>query len=198
MHPSSMENMYKCFTRYVAPTFQDRNLIKVLDIGGVDINGSYREIFSSDQFAYSSADTDPNQDADIHLPDNYQLPLPSESFDIVLCGQTLEHCEFFWLLFDEMIRVLRPDGLLLVIVPSTGPIHRFPVDCYRFYPDSLGALAKYSQCNLVDHWRDERGPWQDLVGVFSKTALEPYNASNPPPVRHTQSLYERNAGTAQN
>jgi predicted O-methyltransferase YrrM len=91
--------------------------------------------------------------------------------DIVLSGQMMEHCEFFWLAFAEMIRVLKPDGILFVIVPSAGPIHRYPVDCYRFYPDALVSLAKYARCHLVESWHDERGPWKDLLGVFAKQSM---------------------------
>ncbi len=197
MHPSSMENMYKCYQRYVDVHPDSSSPLSVVDIGGVDINGSYREIFSAEVFAYRSADTDPEQPADILLPSNYQLPLESNSVDFVLCGQTLEHCEFFWLLFDEMMRILRPTGMLFLIVPSAGPIHRFPVDCYRFYPDSLRAMAKHSQCHLIDHWRDTRGPWQDLVGVFSKTAMPAFSPTRTLTSKRFSSEYEQRQGLTQ-
>ncbi len=66
------------------------------------------------------------------------------------------------------MRVLRPDGLIFLIAPSAGPIHRYPVDCYRFYPDAFSALAKHAGGVLVESWLDERGPWRDLVGVFCR------------------------------
>jgi len=102
------------------------------------------------------------------LDDPYRLPFADGSVDIVLSGQMLEHCEFFWLTFAEMMRVLKPDGYLFLIAPSAGPIHEYPVDCYRFYPDAYRALAKHAGCHLHEVWLDERGPWRDLVGVFAK------------------------------
>jgi SAM-dependent methyltransferase len=107
------------------------------------------------------------------------LPLADAAIDVVLSGQMLEHCELFWLTFGEMIRVLRPDGYLFLIAPSAGPIHRYPVDCYRFYPDAYAALAKFAGCHLVTCWLDERGPWRDLVGVFRRTPPSSESAASP-------------------
>ena len=32
-------------------------------------------------------------------------------------------------------RVLVPGGLACIIAPGAQGVHRFPVDCWRFYPD---------------------------------------------------------------
>jgi hypothetical protein len=178
MHPSSLDNMRKCYQRFIANTeLEQRSSISVLDVGGADVNGSYRDLFRAPQFHYQAADLEPSEGVSIVLDDPYHLPLPDGSIDIVLSGQMLEHCEFFWLSFVEMARVLAPGGCLLLIAPSAGPIHRYPVDCYRFYPDAYHALAKYAGCKLVECWLDERGPWNDLVGVFAQGAL-PLKAIN--------------------
>ena len=164
--------MQKCHDRFVVPAgLADREQVVVLDIGGADVNGSYRDVFSGPQYRYRAADIAAGEGVDIVLDDPYHVPLADASVDIVLSGQMLEHCEYFWLAFQEMVRLVKPDGFIFLIAPSAGPIHRYPVDCYRFYPDAYSALARFSGCHLVDVWRDERGPWQDLVGVFRKTAL---------------------------
>jgi SAM-dependent methyltransferase len=168
MHATSMENMQKCYDRYIRNTdLALRGGSVVLDVGGTDVNGSYRSIFKDTAFEYLGCDISPGPGVSIVQLDPHHIPLDDASVDIVLCGQMLEHCEFFWLAFSEMMRVLRPGGLMFLIVPSAGPIHRYPVDCYRFYPDSLAALAKYAKCHLIECWMDDRGPWKDLVGVFS-------------------------------
>jgi len=169
MHASSLENMRKCYNRYIAGDFMAvRHKIIVLDIGGADINGSYRDIFSHAKFHYLAADLHPSEGVGLILNDPYNLPLANNSIDIIVSGQAFEHTEFFWLSFREMVRVLNPDGFIFLIAPSAGPIHKYPVDCYRFYPDSYAALAKYADCHLETVWLDERGPWNDLVGVFRK------------------------------
>ena len=183
MHASSHENMRKCYQRYVRPAgFETRAEVIVLDLGGADVNGSYRDLFAAPAFRYLTADLTPTG-VDIPLTDPYQIPLPDASVDIVLSGQMLEHCEYFWLAFQEMVRLLKPDGYLFLIAPSAGPIHRYPVDCYRFYPDAYAALARLGGCHLEAVWRDPRGPWQDLVGVFRHAPLPP-----PPPAPATVPL----------
>ena len=41
-----------------------------------------------------------------------------DMFDLVVCSATLEHDKRFWLSVDEMKRVLRPGGLLVISVPG--------------------------------------------------------------------------------
>jgi predicted O-methyltransferase YrrM len=169
MHASSLENMRVLYNEFIDREYlTGRGRVVVLDIGGANVNGSYREIFTDQKISYLVADLTPTDGVDIVLHDPYRIPVPDGSFDIVISGQTFEHCEFFWLAFREMVRVVKDDGFVFLIAPSSGPIHRYPVDCYRFYPDSYAALAKYANCYLEMCWCDERGPWNDLVGVFRK------------------------------
>lgn len=168
MHASSLENMYRCYARYPPEAaLQGRDELLVLDVGGADVNGGYRQVFADPRFRYLVVDLAQGAGVDIVLEDPYRLPLADGSVDIVVSGQMFEHCEFFWLTFAEMMRVLKPGGYLFLIAPSAGPIHRYPVDCYRFYPDAYRALAKHADCHLLEVWLDERGPWRDLVGVFA-------------------------------
>jgi predicted O-methyltransferase YrrM len=173
MHASSLMNMQRCYEHYARRhDWRGHDTIEVLDIGGSNVNGSYADIFSGPQFRYRAADIDAAAGVEITLEDPYSLPLEDDSINIVISGQAFEHVEFFWALFAEMTRVLAPDGLLFLIAPSAGPIHRYPVDCYRFYPDAYRALAKWAHVHLVEVWHDDLGPWNDLVGVFSKQPLD--------------------------
>jgi hypothetical protein len=72
-----------------------------------------------------------------------------------------------------MMRVLAPHGLLYLNVPTNGDVHRFPVDCWRFYPDSGRALVSWGRRNGIDCELLESyvGPqqgdiWNDFVAVF--------------------------------
>lgn len=49
------------------------------------------------------------------------LPFRSGRFDIVVCEQVLEHLENPWGAFAELVRILRPGGLLIVGVPVFPP-----------------------------------------------------------------------------
>ncbi|PYM29404.1 MAG: hypothetical protein DME15_20610 [Candidatus Rokuibacteriota bacterium] len=48
------------------------------------------------------------------------LPLPDRSFDIVYCYSTLEHVTSARRAVCEMVRVLRPDGVLYLHTPNRG------------------------------------------------------------------------------
>ncbi len=164
-----MENMARCYQRYVVGSaLEQQRRVRVLDLGGSDVNGSYRDIFAHPRYAYTAADIAAGPGVHLVLQDPYRLPIEDGSVDIIISGQMLEHCEFFWLTFAEMVRVLAPGGFIFLIAPSAGPEHRYPVDCYRFYPDAYRALARHANCRRHAVWRDERGPWQDLVGVFAR------------------------------
>jgi SAM-dependent methyltransferase len=171
MHSSSLENMSLCYARFLANAPQKQDRMVVVDVGGANVNGGYRDVFPDERFRYVAVDLAEGEGVDVVLDDPYKLPFEDGSVDVVISGQMLEHCEFFWQTFAEMMRVLKPDGFVFMIAPSAGPIHRYPVDCYRFYPDAYRALAKYAGCHLIDVWLDERGPWRDLVGVFAKQAV---------------------------
>jgi hypothetical protein len=41
-----------------------------------------------------------------------------------------------------MCRVVRPGGLIFLLAPSRGSEYRYPIHCWRLYPDGFRALAK--------------------------------------------------------
>jgi hypothetical protein len=62
-------------------------------------------------------------------------------------------------------------------VPSNGSIHRFPVDCWRFYPDSGEALVEWGKRNhlnpcLLESYTSIQinCEWNDYVAIFLKNA----------------------------
>lgn len=168
MHQSSMDSMRRCISKYLDCRPRTARRLVVVDIGSMDIKGSYRELFDPARFEYIGVDLAAGAGVDLVVADPYRLPLPPGSVDVVISGQMLEHNEFFWLTFQEKVRLLHDDGFIFMIAPSRGQIHRFPVDCYRFYPDSYAALAKLTNIVLVDCWLDDNH-WGDLVGVFRKS-----------------------------
>ena len=83
-----MENMRKCYERYLDGDFLNgRAEMLVLDIGGADINGSYREIFSDPRFRYVAADVSEGDGVELVLADPYHIPMADASVDVVTSGQ---------------------------------------------------------------------------------------------------------------
>jgi len=144
----------------------------VVEIGSQDVNGSLRSI-APIGFEYVGVDFQDAKGVDIVLDDPYSLPFDSESVDIVLSSSCFEHSEMFWLVFLEVMRILKPSGLFYLNAPSTGSFHRYPVDCWRFYPDSGKAMVSWSKRNggnaqLLESYIQKGGGWQDFVAVLVK------------------------------
>ena len=171
VHVSSYEHMRDIVARYLSA----ERPLSVIDIGSYDVNGSYRTLFELPQIDYRGVDLEAGPGVDIVLKSPYRFPMPSESVDLIVSGQAFEHVEFFWMTWLEMDRVLKPGGMIFLIAPSRGSEHRYPQDCWRFYPDGYRALAKFSGSELLEvttDWQPHPDPgsseWGDTVGVFRK------------------------------
>jgi SAM-dependent methyltransferase len=64
--------------------------------------------------------------------DGRTIPFDDASFDFLLCTEVLEHAEDPVALVAEMLRVLRPDGMLIATVPFSARVHHSPYDFHRF------------------------------------------------------------------
>src|ERR1700760_2532729 len=165
MHQSSLRHVEELLSRYAT-----RAGI-LADIGSMDVNGTYRHLFPD--WRYIGVDMEPGPGVDIVARKPYRYPLASESVDLVICGQAFEHMEYFWLGWLEICRIVKRGGLIFLLAPSRGPEHRYPVDCWRFYPDGFRALAKWAGVEILEvstDWQEDpdpgSAPWGDTVGVF--------------------------------
>ena len=170
MHYTAKLNCELFFSTY-KKYFND-STVKVIDIGSQDINGSLKEVCPKN-FKYIGVDFQKGKNVDIILTDPYKLPFDDNSIDIVISSSCFEHSEMFWLSYLEILRILKPKGLLYLNVPSDGGIHREPVDCWRFYPDSGHALVNWSKRNgynstLLECYTQVGGSWHDYVAIFLK------------------------------
>jgi SAM-dependent methyltransferase len=141
--------------------------------------GALREVAPPDS-QWIGVDAAEGPGVDRVLVEPYRLPFVDDSVDVVVSSSTFEHAEFFWLLFLEMARILKPGGFLYINSPSNGPVHRHPVDCWRFYPDAGDALTRWAARNfyfleLLESSigeLDGESEWLDWVGVWRKGLTE--------------------------
>jgi len=180
MHETSFRNMQYFVSRYLDHGTGER--LRILDIGSRDVNGTYRPLFDRPGWIYTGLDTERGENVDIAVNDPYRWKeLRRESFDLVISGQTLEHVEYFWITMLEIARVLKTGGLLCLIVPSAGPEHKYPVDCWRFYPDGIRALARHACLEVIDaHFASAReedpvtpDQWHDTMLIARKNRMTP-------------------------
>lgn len=77
-----------------------------------------------------------------YVCDITSIPVPDDSFDLVLCTEVLEHVSDPIATLRELIRVLRPGGRLLLTAPLGSGLHQQPYHYYGgftpyFYKDYL-------------------------------------------------------------
>jgi SAM-dependent methyltransferase len=172
-----MYNMLVFVQDYLKPEFSGKKL-SILDVGSRDINGGYRKLFEGEpHWTYMGLDIIEGENVDIVVKNIYSwYKIRDNRYDVVVCGQVFEHIEYPWLTIKEIARVLKPGGLLCLIAPSAGPEHRYPVDCYRYFPDGFKALAKWANLEVVAAYNcwdvpdmeNEKNHWKDNVLIAKK------------------------------
>lgn len=141
MHPASYSTMRSNIGEYLDTT----SPIVVADLGSLDVNGSYRDLFSSDA-QYVGIDLSAGKNVDIVMSGEYSVPVPDDHFDALISGQCFEHVRNPFRLMGEVKRIVKPGGLLLVTAPFMFSEHRYPIDCWRFLCD--GWRAVFDECGL--------------------------------------------------
>ena len=164
MHESSMARMQWFAEEYI----HTRKNISVLDVGSYNVNGCYRDIFESRECRYQGLDMEYGPNVDIVPKHIYHWEeIRSDSYDAVVSGQALEHIEYFWITFGEIVRVTKQGGLICIIAPNGFKEHRYPVDCWRFFTDGMIALARYYNLEILNA-HTNCAPSIDLHAWFSE------------------------------
>jgi SAM-dependent methyltransferase len=70
----------------------------------------------------------------------YEVPLESGTFDTVLMTEVLEHLERPADALEEVLRLLRPGGKVILTTPFIWPLHEEPRDFFRYTPHGLDHL----------------------------------------------------------
>jgi SAM-dependent methyltransferase len=115
----------------------------VLDIGCGSM--PYRSLFSTASL-YQGLEISRVYGA--HLPtniffyDGLNIPFANNSYDAVLCSQVLEHASEPGILLKEILRILKPQGVLFMTIPFFWPEHELPYDYRRFTRYGLQKLLE--------------------------------------------------------
>jgi SAM-dependent methyltransferase len=89
-------------------------------------------------------------------------PISNESIGLVLNLESLEHVPYPQKAINEIHRVLRPNGLLILTTVMYFKIHRCPRDYWRFTPDGIELLLnrfKILDCTLEGDAKRPKGIW---------------------------------------
>ena len=114
----------------------------VLEIGSRQVAGQegaadLRPLFAGKP--YVGIDQQPGLGVDC-VADVEALPQADASVGTVVAMNTFEHVPRFWRGFEEIHRVVRPGGAVLVTCPFYFYLHGYPNDYWRFTPQALAWL----------------------------------------------------------
>jgi len=157
------EDWQTFFDRETERLFRKRGVI--LDIGGghpyqkelESITRKHRAVYISLDYVLS---TQPHIVGDGHL-----LPIRTKTVDTVILKSVLEHVANPFKIMDEVYRVLKPGGVLLLWVPFLFPYHAAPryKDYYRFSQDGIVEILRdFSQLTLIP----TRGYCETLINLL--------------------------------
>ena len=84
------------------------------------------------------------------------MPFAENTFDLVLCNQVLEHVAEPSLVLEEITRILKPGGKMILSVPQSWHQHQKPHDYYRY--TSFGVRYLIEKAGMyVDHLENMGG-----------------------------------------
>lgn len=94
------------------------------------------------------------------------LPFPSNSFDLILSHEVIEHVQDDAMAIREMIRTLRPGGRLTLFCPNRG----YPFETHGIYWRGKYRFGNIPLLNYLPRkWRDKLAPHVD---VYTRRDME--------------------------
>lgn len=135
-----------------------------LQVPGQEGFADLRPFFPNAEYVGCDMRMGPGVDKILNLHD---IDLKDGSVGTVLILDTLEHVEFPRKAMDEIYRILKPNGLVIVSSVMKFPIHDYPYDYWRFTPEGFRSLLRCFPNSFVDFVGDEQFP-HTIIGIGSK------------------------------
>lgn len=126
------------------------------------------------------------------IEDLHALSLPSNSIGTALLLDTVEHVERPWQALEEVHRVLRPGGVVLMTSHMYFPIHAHPDDFWRFTTSGFAVLLAPYDIVCVKSAGLPKLP-HTIVGVAAKS---PAQSSVTDPLRCAVESWAKHAATS--
>jgi len=101
-----------------------------------------------------------NESIDVFY-DGKNIPFKDETFDSILCTQVFEHVENIETIINELYRILKKDGKILITAPFIFPEHEMPHDYRRFTVNGLSSLLVHYGFEVISTLKN--GHFQEVI-----------------------------------
>ena len=135
--------------RHIFGVMQDHPLMKCI---GIDMD---KASLNKAEEGYEYFKSISNAGAEFFIGSAYSLPFESDSFDLIVCSEVLEHLHEYNDAIKEIHRVLKPGGKFYASVPASWP-EKICWHLSKEYQNQPGGhLRIFNQNNLVDEIKGE-------------------------------------------
>jgi SAM-dependent methyltransferase len=137
-----MRKIIKRFVKLAAETLPSEG--PIYEFGSFQVPGQeklsdLRSLFPGKEFI--GADMRKGKGVDVIL-DLHNIDLADETAGVVLVLDTLEHVEYPRKAIEEVYRILKPGGILILSSVMFFPIHSYPFDYWRFTGEAFKSVLK--------------------------------------------------------
>jgi SAM-dependent methyltransferase len=147
----------------------------ILEVGARVITGqehtAIRPLFGGREYVGVDIEPGPNVD---RVADVQSLPFDQGSFGTILALNVFEHTPRFWLGIEELFRVLKPHGVMILAVPFYFHIHNYPGDYWRVSPQAMNLILGRCPKRIIGTQGSRTRPMHVFGIGFSR--LAPFDA----------------------
>ena len=161
---------------FVEEVSKNFNILEpIIEIGSFIVPGqeelaNLRSIFPGKQFIGCDMRTGNGVD---RIENVESLSLSDESVGTVLILDTLEHVENCFKALDEIYRVLKKDGIVIMTSVMDFPIHDYPSDYWRFTPEAFKLLLNKFSIKIIGMQGNPEHPHTILaIGIKSDNFIK--------------------------
>lgn len=162
----NVKGFVKCCSRVFQPpdpVFEIGSLQVPQQIGYADL----RPFFKSRTYVGCDMREGPGVD---RIENVEALGLPDGTVGTMIMADTLEHVENPHRALDEVHRVIRNGGMVIMTSVQNFPIHDYPRDFWRFTPEAFSFLLRKFSARLVGAQGDLTNP-HTVFGIGFKRAV---------------------------
>ena len=119
-----------------------------IDLGCGDM--PFRQYYIKKVTSYDTLDSNPRSDQITYVGDIQHMDMiPDNTYDSAICLEVLEHLPEPQKAVNEIFRILKPEGTIIISVPHLSRLHDEPHDYYRYTRYGLRHIFEESKFHII-------------------------------------------------